>query len=71
MKKRIEIEGMTCAHCVHHVEVALEEIPALLNVEVNLGGNYAIVDSEDDVSDEEIKNAISEAGYTVTGITSI
>lgn len=68
MKKKILIEGMSCEHCVNHVSVALQELAGVTKVEVNLGGKHAILDASKDINDEEIKGAIDEAGYEVTGI---
>ena len=65
MKKKIKIEGMSCMHCVLHVKEALEPL-AKSEVEVNLEGKYALIETS--ASDEEIINAIDDAGYDVIGI---
>lgn len=70
MKKQIRIEGMSCGHCVAHVEEALKEIGAS-KVEVNLQGKYAIAEAGKEIEDSKIKTAIEEAGYDVVGIKSI
>lgn len=64
MKKKIIIEGMSCMNCVGHVKEALEELGH--NVQVNLEGKYAEVDTE--VADEKLVEAIDEAGYDVISI---
>lgn len=71
MKKKIIVEGMSCNHCVNHVTAALEEIPGVKSVVVNLETNTAIVDAEEIVKDEEIKFAIDDAGYDVVNIEEI
>lgn len=63
--KKINIDGMMCEHCVAHVKEALEGLGAK-SVSVNLDGGYAECDTG--VSDDEIKAAIEEEGYTVTAI---
>ncbi|HYE09062.1 MAG TPA: cation transporter [Patescibacteria group bacterium] len=68
MKKQIFIEGMSCGHCVKHVEEALTEIGAI-KVEVNLQGKYAVAEVE--AEDSKIKDAIEEAGYDVVEIKNI
>lgn len=68
MKKKISIEGMSCGHCVKHVEGALGEIPGVIKVDVNLEGKYAIAELERDVSDSALKDAVEEAGYEVVAI---
>ena len=70
MKKKILIEGMSCAHCANHVKVALEEIGGA-NIEVNLDKKMAIAQLKDDVDDKKIKLAIEDAGYDVVKIENI
>ena len=67
MKKKIMIEGMSCAHCVANVEKALNAIDGV-SASVDLESNTATVTLAKEVSDDALKNAITEAGYTVTGI---
>ncbi|MDD2480595.1 MAG: copper ion binding protein [Lutispora sp.] len=71
MKKQINIEGMSCGHCVKHVEEALKEIAGISGVTVSLEGKYAIVELNADADDSKLKEAVEEAGYDVTGIESI
>lgn len=70
MKKQISIEGMSCGHCVRHVEEALKEIGAT-KVEVNLQGKYAVAEAGIEIQDSKIKEAIEEAGYDVVDIKNI
>ena len=53
MKKKILIEGMSCKNCVAHVTEALEELNDATGIEVNLEGNYAVVETSE--SDDSIK----------------
>ncbi len=68
MKKQITIEGMSCGHCVKHVEEALKGVSGVSHVEVNLVGKNAIVEVSDGVTDLILKEAIEEAGYEATEI---
>jgi copper chaperone len=68
MRKQINIEGMSCGHCVKHVENALMELKGVEKVTVSLADKYAVVEMTEDVGDSAIKEAIEEAGYDVTGI---
>lgn len=68
MTKKIFIEGMSCGHCVNHVETALKGIPGVNSAKVNLEGKYAIVELDNEIDAEQIKEAIEDAGYEVTGI---
>lgn len=66
MKKKINIEGMSCKHCVMHVHGALEDIGAK-DIDVNLDKKVAVADVGN-LSDDKIKAAIEDAGYNVTSI---
>jgi copper chaperone CopZ len=66
--KFISIEGMTCAHCVAKVEGALKSVPGTEGVKVDLKRNRAEVKSFT-ATEEAIKAAVANAGYTVTEIS--
>ncbi|MCV2232304.1 heavy-metal-associated domain-containing protein [Paracholeplasma manati] len=68
MKKRIQIEGMNCMHCVKHVTTALNEVEGVSQVVVNLKQNDAVIEVSENVQNDVLKNAISEAGYTAKTI---
>ena len=68
MKKIINIEGMSCEHCVKHVKESLENIKELDSVKVSLLRNAAKVESKADVEDEKLKKAIEDAGYKAISI---
>ena len=68
MKKKLSIEGMTCQNCVRHTKEALEEVSGVSSVTVDLAGKNAVVECDDSVKDEILKEAVTEAGYEVTGI---
>ena len=70
MKKQISIEGMSCGHCVGHVEEALKEI-GVAKVEVNLQGKYAVAEADIEIEDSKIQEAIEEAGYDVVEIKNV
>lgn len=68
MKKIVNIEGMSCEHCKAHVEKELNALPGV-QAKVELKKNRAIVKSKEEVSDEALRGAVDEAGYTVVSIT--
>ena len=68
MTKKVNIEGMTCGHCAMHVEEALKEVCGIKSAKVSLEGKFAEIELAHDVSDEDIKAAVKEAGYQVTSI---
>ena len=68
MKKTIDIEGMSCSHCVMHVKEALSEIDGVSDVSVSLEDKKAVIEAADKVTDEEITKAIDDYGYEVKKI---
>lgn len=70
MKKVIEIKGMMCDHCKARVEKALNSI-ADVTATVDLPKDVAKVELTADVSDNELENAVVDAGYEVTSIKKV
>ncbi len=68
MKKTLNIEGMSCGHCVGHTTSALEELDGVTSVKVDLASKTAVVESDVDIDDGKLTEAVNEAGYTVTSI---
>lgn len=68
MVKKIGVEGMMCQHCVKHVHDALMQVNGVENAEVSLEGKSATVSYTGNVSDDDLRNAVVDAGYEVTGI---
>lgn len=68
MKKTMMIEGMMCQNCVKHVFNALSKVEGVDSVEVDLDGKKAEVVLKDEVSDDVLKEAVTEAGYEVLDI---
>ncbi|HEY8364001.1 MAG TPA: cation transporter [Haloplasmataceae bacterium] len=68
MKKILHIEGMSCKHCVKHVTNALEDVEGVNSVEVSLEKKLANVDISSNVTDEDLVNAVVDAGYEVIKI---
>lgn len=69
MKKTLSIEGMTCGNCVHHTTEALQKVNGVASVNVDLAEKSAVVESEGEISDDVLKNAVTGAGYTVVSIS--
>lgn len=68
MRKKLLIEGMSCAHCVKHVEDALLELDGVLSAKANLEEKSAVVELKQEISGEIFKNAIEDAGYELKGV---
>ena len=67
----LNVQGMTCAACVVHVEAALKSVPGVLEASVNLATDQARVEYLDGMTGyESFCEAVSDAGYSVEGIAS-
>lgn len=69
MEKVINIEGMSCMHCVNHVESALKNVAGVHSATVDLAAKKATVCAMDTVTDAALKAAVEEAGYQVVSIS--
>ncbi len=67
MRKLLKIEGMTCGHCVMHVQSALEEVPGVRSAKVDLLERTAMVDGEN-LNDQALRAAVTEVGYKIVSI---
>ncbi len=63
-EKTVTVEGMVCKNCAAHVQNALNSLQGVA-AKVNLKKAEAHVRAVRDVSDEEIRKALSDAGYGV------
>lgn len=63
--KILNIEGMSCMHCVKKVETALNEVKGVKSVKVNLENKTAEVTLKEDVDIEILKKVVEDAGYEV------
>ena len=68
MKAKITISGMHCASCAGNVERSLKKISGVKDARVSLMTNKGFLESESNVSDEEIKKAVARAGYKALAI---
>lgn len=63
----ITVQGMTCGNCVKHVKEAISELSGVSNVEIELEGGKVTIESTGDLDGAAVKEAVSEAGYSVVG----
>ena len=64
MQSRFNVTGMSCAACSSHVEKAVKQLDGIQNVEVNLlTGSMTADFNENILSDDDIINAVINAGY--------
>ena len=64
MKKVLTVEGMMCAHCQAHVQKALAGVEGVTEAVVDLESKKATVTLAQDVADQVLMDAVTEAGYT-------
>jgi copper chaperone CopZ len=67
MRKLLSIEGMSCGHCVMHVKSALEDLPGVTDVQVDLLKKNAMVTGEG-LADAVLSRAVADAGYSVVKV---
>ena len=67
MNRTLTVEGMMCAHCVAHVESALNALPGV-SAHVDLEKKTAAVTAGPEVTDDMLRRAVKDAGYEVTAI---
>ncbi|WP_115728119.1 heavy-metal-associated domain-containing protein [Actinomyces culturomici] len=68
----LAVNGMTCGHCVMSVTEELEEVPGVKHVDVilNSGATSKVtVLTDTGVDDDALRDAVSEAGFELVGIT--
>ena len=67
----LDIQGMTCDHCVSVVQQALREVPGVHSAEVSLQQKQAaVVYDSRSTSPSELAEAVQEAGFQASGLDS-
>ncbi|MBQ1226254.1 MAG: heavy-metal-associated domain-containing protein [Clostridia bacterium] len=65
--KTLTVEGMRCPHCSARVENALGELSGV-SAKVDLATKTVTVAMKKEHTDDELKKAVEELGFTVTEI---
>ena len=69
MKRKLLIEGMHCENCVKGLNAVLtEDLEGVEVDEISLDGKYAIIESDEDLSEDELRDAIEELGFELKGV---
>ena len=63
MIKTYQVMGMSCAACATRVQKAAMKAKGVENADVNLMQNILTVTFKDNLKDEDVINAVTEAGY--------
>lgn len=64
MEKILNVEGMSCNHCVASVRKALEGLEGVREADVNLEDKKARVELDKDLADETLIKAVEDAGFS-------
>lgn len=68
-----KVEGLACPFCVYGLEKQLKKIPGVADVHVQLGGGKAVISTKPgaEVTDAQIRAAVSRAGFKVSEIKGV
>lgn len=66
----VQVKGMVCAFCAQGIEKKFKALPEISNVHVSLETKLVSLDTKEgkDVSDEQIKAIVTEAGYEMVKV---
>lgn len=66
----MEVNGLVCAFCAQGIEKTMRKFPATEDVIVSLENRLVAVSLKNgqDITDTQLKKAITDAGYTMVGI---
>ncbi len=68
--KALDIQGMSCGHCVKAVTLALQQLPGVDVRDVSVG--RAVIDVDEGVvTPPQIAAAIDEAGFTLAATADV
>lgn len=68
MIKTIGVKGMMCPHCEKHTKEALEKIDGVVCATADHKACQVVVEMSRDVSEDELKAAVTGAGYEYQGV---
>ncbi len=63
ISKKLNIEGMSCQHCIHSVRSELSRLGIKVK-DVKIGSADIEYD-ENKIKDSDLKNAVEKAGYKI------
>ena len=68
---KLSIAGMHCGSCAGNIERSLQKVGGVTSVAVSAMTNKGIVETKDTVSEDDLKKAVSRAGYTVIAVEKV
>jgi copper chaperone len=57
------VTGMTCEHCVASVTEEVSDLPGVRGVSVELATGRLTLEAAPELTDDEVRAAVEEAGY--------
>ena len=63
----LHIEGMMCPHCEARVRDALNAVPGVNVLSISHESNSAEIEAAGSVTPEQLKTAVTGAGYELVG----
>lgn len=69
-RMRIEIEGMSCGHCVRSVEQALAAVDGVQPEQVTVG-QVVVRYQPATVTAAQVAQAVADSGYAVRGVEAV
>ena len=67
-RRRLDLDGLHCAHCVAAAKRALEAVDGVASAKVTLSPQAAEVALSRPVPDEALRAAVEGAGFRVTAV---
>lgn len=65
MTTTLTVDGMSCQHCVQAVTKAVQALPGVTDVQVDLAAKTAVVAHDAALTADDIRAAIEDQGYDV------
>lgn len=68
MNYQAKVEGMSCNGCAKSVKAAFSSIEGVSDVEINLDEKQATLESSQELSKEQLREALADTSYTVESL---
>ncbi|MGP4048210.1 heavy-metal-associated domain-containing protein [Streptomyces sp. 2A115] len=67
VKTEYHVSGMTCGHCESAVKEEVSALETVVDVQVDVSTGRVTVASSTPLDDAQVRAAVDEAGYELTG----
>jgi copper chaperone CopZ len=67
LKTEYHVYGMTCSHCESAVKEEVSALETVVDVQVDIPTGHVTVTSTTPLDDAQVRDAVDEAGYELTG----